>query len=55
MSLLSADPAAASVIKPIEALLEFLDGRRGQLLDIGCGEGVLSDTLSQHGLSLIHI
>jgi ubiquinone/menaquinone biosynthesis C-methylase UbiE len=55
MSLLSADPATASVIKPIEALLEFLDGRRGKLVDIGCGEGVLSDTLSQHGYAVTGI
>ena len=55
MSFLSADPTKASVIKPIDALLEFLDGRRGKLLDVGCGEGVLSDTLSQHGYAVTGI
>ena len=55
MSLLNTDPDRASVIKPIDALLEFLDGKPGKLLDIGCGEGVLSDTLSQHGYTVTGI
>mgnify|MGYP003328837460 CR=1 FL=1 len=55
MSFLSADPTKASVIKPIDALLEFLGGGKEKLLDVGCGEGVLSDTLSQHGYAVTGI
>ncbi|MDP6397372.1 MAG: methyltransferase domain-containing protein [Arenicellales bacterium] len=55
MSLLSADPAKASVAKPIDALLEFLGEATGALLDIGCGEGELSDTLAQHGYAVTGI
>ncbi|HCK76193.1 MAG TPA: hypothetical protein DHW07_03515 [Gammaproteobacteria bacterium] len=55
MSLLSVDPAAALAIKPIDALLEFLGGGTEKLLDIGCGEGMLSDTLSQHGYAVTGI
>jgi len=53
MSLLNTDPAKASVAKPVDALIEFLGGGAGRLLDIGCGEGVLSDTLSEHGYTAI--
>ena len=55
MSLLSTDPAEASVAKPVDALIEFLGGETGRLLDIGCGEGVLSDTLSEHGYTVTGI
>ena len=55
MSLLSTDPAKASVAKPVDALLEFLGKDTGKLLDIGCGAGVLSDTLAQHGYAVTGI
>jgi len=55
MSLLNTDPAKASVVKPIDALLEFLGKDTGKLLDIGCGAGVLSDTLAQHGYAVTGI
>ena len=55
MSLLSTDPAKASVAKPVDALIEFLGGETGRLLDIGCGEGALSDTLSEHGYTVTGI
>ena len=55
MSLLSTDPAKASVVKPIDALLEFLGEDTGKLLDVGCGAGVLSDTLAQHGYAVTGI
>ena len=53
MSLLSTDPAKALVAKPVDALIEFLGSGNGRLLDIGCGEGVLSDTLSQQGYTCL--
>ena len=40
MSLLSTDPAEASVAKPVDALIEFLGGETGRLLDIGCGDAI---------------
>ena len=55
MSLLNTDPAKASVAKPVDALIEFLGSGKGRLLDIGCGEGALSDTLSQHGYTVTGI
>lgn len=55
MSLLSTDPAKASVAKPVDALIEFLGGETGRLLDVGCGEGVLSDTLSERGYTVTGI
>ena len=55
MSLLNTDPAKASVAKPVDALIEFLGSGKGRLLDIGCGEGVLSNTLSQHGYTVTGI
>jgi len=55
MSLLSADPAKASVAKPVDALLEFLGEDTGALLDIGCGEGELSDMLVQRGYAVTGI
>ena len=55
MSLLNTDPAKASVAKPVDALIVFLGRGNGRLLDIGCGEGVLSDTLSQHGYTVTGI
>jgi len=55
MSLLNTDPAKASVAKPVDALIEFLGSGNGRLLDIGCGEGVLSDTLSQQGYTVTGI
>ena len=55
MSLLSTDPAKASTAKPVDALIEFLGSGKGRLLDIGCGEGVLSDTLSEHGYTVTGI
>ena len=55
MSILSTDPAKASVAKPVDALIEFLGSGEGRLLDIGCGEGGLSNTLSQHGYTVTGI
>ena len=55
MSFLSTDPSKASVAKPVDALIEFLGNGTGRLLDIGCGEGELSDTLSEHGYTVTGI
>ena len=49
MSWLNVDAADAVVARPIDALREFLGAGSGTLLDVGCGQGTLSDSLVQQG------
>lgn len=53
MPLLSLDPDQACVAKPFDALIEFLGSEKGAVLDIGCGEGEMTDRLSRFGYRAI--
>ncbi len=43
------------MVRPIDALIEFLGAGHGRLLDIGCGAGTLGEELLQRGYDVIGI
>jgi ubiquinone/menaquinone biosynthesis C-methylase UbiE len=55
MTRLRENSEQAVVVRPIDALIEFLGVGHGRLLDIGCGAGTLGEELLQRGYDVIGI